>query len=71
MSPINAARKIGNAYTAAGLLVDQRIVTAVALILDETPSRAQRIDALLAHFTDLERRFAAKLIDLAEEAVGE
>lgn len=67
-----ARRLVGNAYTDAGLIVPTRLTTAItgqALeVIQGRASREGAIYGLMARH-DLDRPLAAKLLDLAVEAL--
>lgn len=61
-------RRVANAYTNAGLLVPAQL-RADVLDAVTTSTRTAAIDRLTTAYTDLDRPLAAKLVDLAIEAL--
>jgi hypothetical protein len=67
-----AIRLVGNTYTNAGLLIPTRLTVAITgHALDVIKGRASREGAIYGLMSrhDLERPLAAKLLDLAVEAL--
>lgn len=65
-----ALSTVGNALNAAGLIVPSQLlldVTGVSLI---EADRDTRVEAIVAEWPDLARGEAAKLVDLAAEALA-